>query len=85
MTDLSVAIVEGSVEVNLEEENTVSHIVGPKYDDGGVVQGRTLIMHAMIYGTPVTALCGFTWIPSKNPENFPVCQACVAISKRASD
>lgn len=31
---------------------------------------------ALIYGTPVTALCGKTWVPSRDPERFPVCPEC---------
>lgn len=27
-------------------------------------------------GEPVTALCGKTWTPRKDPAKFPVCPAC---------
>lgn len=30
-------------------------------------------------GTPVSALCGFTWLPSKNPDNHPLCPVCEVI------
>ena len=27
-------------------------------------------------GTPVIALCGKVWVPSRAPEKFPVCPDC---------
>jgi len=37
------------------------------------------IMQAMIEGTPVRALCGKIWVPSRDPERFPVCPECKEI------
>ena len=37
------------------------------------------LMEAMINGTPVTALCGKKWVPSRDPEKFPVCPTCKEI------
>jgi hypothetical protein len=34
------------------------------------------LMEGMINGTPVIALCGKVWIPSRDPEKFPVCPEC---------
>jgi hypothetical protein len=34
---------------------------------------------AMIFGTPVIALCGKVWVPSRDPEKFPVCPECKRI------
>lgn len=34
------------------------------------------ITEAYVLGTPVTALCGFVFVPSRDPENYPLCQAC---------
>lgn len=31
---------------------------------------------AMVMGTPVVALCGKVWVPSRDPERFPVCPEC---------
>ena len=30
-------------------------------------------------GTPVIALCGKVWVPSRAPEKFPVCPSCKEI------
>lgn len=34
------------------------------------------LMDAMVNGTPVVALCGKVWIPSRDPQKFPVCPEC---------
>jgi hypothetical protein len=34
---------------------------------------------AMINGTPVIALCGKVWVPSRDPERYPVCPECKEI------
>ena len=31
------------------------------------------LTEAMVMGTPVVALCGKVWVPSRDPERFPVC------------
>ncbi len=37
------------------------------------------LTEAMVMGTPVVALCGKVWVPSRSPENFPVCPECKEI------
>ncbi len=37
------------------------------------------LMEAMVNGTPVVALCGKIWVPSRDPERFPVCPECQEI------
>jgi hypothetical protein len=34
------------------------------------------LTEAMVMGTPVVALCGKVWVPSRDPEKFPVCPEC---------
>ena len=68
------------------EPPIVSHIVGPDYDDdGNKIQGAAKVTQAMINGTPVTALCGYTWVPSRDPKQHPVCEACKAIVGRRGE
>ncbi len=40
---------------------------------------KAKIMEAMINGTPITALCGKVWVPSRDPKRFPVCPTCKEI------
>jgi hypothetical protein len=37
------------------------------------------LMDAMVNGTPVVALCGKVWVPSRDPQRFPVCPECKEI------
>jgi hypothetical protein len=34
------------------------------------------IEQAILAGVPCTALCGKTWIPTRDPERFPICPEC---------
>jgi Protein of unknown function (DUF3039) len=43
--------------------------------------GPEVVMEARINGTPVTALCGYTWVPQRDPKQYPVCTKCAAIFK----
>ncbi len=40
---------------------------------------KAKLTEAMVNGTPVVALCGKVWVPSKNPEKYPVCPECKEI------
>jgi Protein of unknown function (DUF3039) len=37
---------------------------------------RDKITEAMVTGTPVVALCGKVWVPSRDPSKYPVCPEC---------
>lgn len=34
------------------------------------------IVKSAVTGEPVTALCGKKWVPSRDPEKYPVCPTC---------
>ncbi len=37
------------------------------------------ITSAHVNGTPVVALCGKVWVPSRDPKKYPVCPDCQRI------
>ncbi len=37
------------------------------------------VLEARVMGTPIEALCGFVWVPSKDPKQLPVCPKCKEI------
>ncbi len=37
------------------------------------------IMQSAVEGTPVVALCGKVWIPSRDPQKYPTCPECKEI------
>jgi hypothetical protein len=53
-------------------EPTVAHIV--KTDPGETAAAK--VLEARIYGTPLEALCGHVWVPSRDPKKLPLCQKC---------
>ena len=40
---------------------------------------RDKLTEAMVMGTPVIALCGKVWVPTRDPERFPTCPECKEI------
>lgn len=41
-----------------------------------------VITEAMVTGTPIVALCGKKWVPSRDPSRYPVCPICKEIRAR---
>jgi len=40
---------------------------------------KAKLTEAMVMGTPVVALCGKVWVPSRGADGFPVCPECKEI------
>ncbi len=59
-------------EVTETDEPVVAHIV--KVGPGESAAAK--VLEARITGTPIEALCGFIWVPSRDPRQLPMCQAC---------
>ena len=53
-------------------EPIVAHIV--KTDPGENAAAK--VLEARIFGTPLEALCGHVWVPSRDPKQLPLCQKC---------
>ena len=63
--------------VTSDDQPREAHIVGrtsKKDADAIVTEGYVL-------GQPLTALCGYTWVPSRDPERFPLCPRCRDLAK----
>ena len=56
-------------------EPAVAHIV--KTEPGESAAAK--VLEARIYGTPLEALCGHVWSPSRDPKQLPLCEACKSI------
>jgi hypothetical protein len=44
-----------------------------------VVVPASAVTEAYITGAAVTALCGKTWVPTRDPGRYPVCPTCKEI------
>lgn len=72
--------VRPDVRTDIDEERQTgepahAHIV--KVDPGESAAAK--VVEARIYGTPVEALCGHRWIPSRDPKQLPICPECKSI------
>lgn len=66
--------------VDAEEPSRHAHIVKKKKGwRNRKTSPQAMVLEARIAGTPVEALCGYVWVPSRNPHNLPVCTKCKAI------
>lgn len=43
--------------------------------------GHELLTEALVMGTPVVALCGLVWVPSRDPNRYPLCPTCKEIAE----
>jgi len=53
-------------------EPTVAHIIKTEPGENAAAK----VLEARIYGTPLEALCGHVWVPSRDPKQLPLCQKC---------
>ena len=65
-------------------ETVVDERTRPVTDDGDHERfshyvPKDKLTEAMVMGTPVTALCGKVWVPSRDPQKYPVCPTCKEI------
>ncbi len=67
---------------NTETRDIEQIVTKPEYKEPGDDDkfshyvDKNKMMDAILNGTPVTALCGKTWIPTRDPQKFPVCPPC---------
>lgn len=68
---------------SLDDEDAVhTHIV--RGEPGGK-GAEALVLEARVMGTPVEALCGFVWVPSRDPSRYPLCSKCEEILKQMKE
>lgn len=56
-------------------EPTAAHIVKTEPGENAAAK----VLEARIMGTPLEALCGFVWVPSRDPKQLPLCEKCKSI------
>lgn len=53
-------------------EPVVAHIVKTEPGENAAAK----VLEARINGTPIEALCGHVWVPSRDPKQVPMCERC---------
>jgi hypothetical protein len=61
-------ITEKSIDYQSGDHERYSHYVN-----------KNKIVESAVMGNAVEALCGKVWIPSRDPQKFPVCPTCQEI------
>lgn len=65
--------------------NHKTHIVNPPanlhiWQPG--MSSADVVFIARSQGISVTALCGYTWVPKRNPDKYEACEKCVREAQR---
>ncbi len=71
MTQLDVTQLSEIDMSDVEERERLSHIVVP----------ASAVTEAIVTGKPCTALCGKTWVPTRDPKKYPLCGTCKEIAE----
>lgn len=58
----------------LPEEDDAQHAHIVKVGPGE--KAAAVVLEARVMGTPVEALCGYVWVPNKDPQQLPICPKC---------
>lgn len=70
MTTISPQITDPDQEL---DEPIFAHIIDRGDDER---PAWAIILEASVNGTPITAICGYIWVPSRDPEKHPLCPKC---------
>lgn len=58
-----------------------THIVmagdNPHISEGDDLDALQIVDIARMRGDEVIALCGYKWVPKRNPEKYPLCNGCM--------
>lgn len=57
------------------DDSALTHIVNCPHDKEST---EAWLTEARVFGLEVTALCGYRWVPTRDPMKHPICGACIA-------
>ena len=77
-TQVDLDVAERTVPSNTDgDHERFAHYVGARRGKSA----EAMVLEARIQGTAVVALCGKKWVPSRDPQRFPVCPECAELAK----
>ena len=65
----------GFVDVEVETKAETSNDEGD-HDRFSHYVRKDQATESMVMGTPITALCGKVWVPSRDPDKYKICPTC---------
>jgi hypothetical protein len=69
-------VTEVDTDIRIVERPDVLPSHGGDHERFAHYADRDKITEAMVTGTPVVALCGKVWVPTRDPKKFPICPEC---------
>lgn len=63
----------------LEQKDTTTVTDNGEHDKFSHYVRKEKILEAQVNGVPARAICGKVWVPSSDPEKYPVCPTCKEI------
>jgi len=69
----------------IHEERTEVRIDEGDHDRFAHYVEKGKLTEALINGTPAIALCGKVWVPSRDPQRFPICPECKRLYELGPD
>lgn len=68
--------VDPSREVITKERTAAPDLDEGDHDRFAHYVDKSKLTEAYVVGSPVIALCGKVWVPSRDPSRFPICPEC---------
>lgn len=65
-----------------EPEHAVTPVADGEHDVFSHYVQRDQALESRVQGTPITALCGKTWVPWRSPKKYPLCPTCAELYER---
>ncbi len=64
------------------DHERMAHIVleGFRPSEEEFISAGPSVAEGIVNGTPVKALCGKVWVPSRDPKRYPLCPTCKEIA-----
>ena len=86
MSDVStIGFATGTVDTDVRQRSATVPTDEGDHEKFSHYVDKDKLTEAMVMGTPVVALCGKVWVPSRAPEKFPVCPDCKEIWESIKD
>lgn len=74
--------VDQGLQLDDGDHDRFTHLVleGFPLADGDFVPVGNSVVEAMVTSSPVVALCGKKWVPSRDPSRYPLCRTCAEVA-----
>lgn len=67
---------------DLDAAPAVASTDGDDAPDAAHIVSQADLIHSQVTGEAIRALCGKLWVPKRNPDDFPLCPACLELVSR---